>query len=69
MAKNTKNIHVRNFKGSSVPVGSVIGKVLINSTDSRNVVSAIRATVKGNSQTIKLSDSTVKAIRFAKRNK
>jgi hypothetical protein len=61
-----KNIHIRNFKGSSVPVGSVIGKVLINSKDSGRVVTAIRATVKGKNQTIKLSESTVKAIRMAK---
>lgn len=61
-----KNINTRHFKGSSVPVGSKIGKVLINSKDSAKVVTAVRAAVKGNSQTIKLSASTAKALRIAK---
>jgi hypothetical protein len=65
----TRNIHVRDFKGSSVPVGSAIGKVLINSKDSGRVVTAVRAAVKGQSQSIKLSPSTVKAVRFAKKCK
>jgi len=69
MAKTTRNIHVRNFKGSSVPVGSVIGKVLINSKDSERVVTAIRATVKGENQRIKLSPATAQAIKVAKKCK
>lgn len=65
--KKTRNINVRNFKGSSVPVGSAIGKVLINSKDSGKVVTAIRATVKGTNQSFKLSPATVKAIQTAKK--
>lgn len=61
-----RNIHVRAFKGSSVPVGSKIGKVLINSNDSAKIVSAIRATIKGESQKIQISKSTAQAIRMAK---
>lgn len=66
MAK-TRNINVRNFKGSSVPVGSAIGKVLINSKDSGSVVEAIRSTVKGTNKSVKLSPATAKAIQAAKK--
>ncbi len=61
------NINVRNFSGSSVPVGSKIGRVLINSVDSRNISKAIRVAVsKGSTQTIKISDSTKEALEKAK---
>lgn len=61
------NINVRMFSGSSVPVGSKIGRVLINSVDSRNISKAIRVAVsKGSTQTIKISDSTKEALEKAK---
>lgn len=66
MSEKTKKIGVRNFKGSSVPVGSKIGKVLINSKDSKAVASAIRATVKGTVNSITLSKDTIKNIKLAK---
>jgi len=59
------NINVRHFSGSSVPVGSKIGKVLINSVDSRKISNAIRAAVKGETQTITLSKSTKEALQAA----
>lgn len=62
----SNNIHKRTFKGSSVPVGTKIGKVLINSKDSDKVVTAIRASLKGKAQTVKLSAATIQAIRRAK---
>jgi len=66
MAKTSKNIFVRKFSGSSVSVGSPFGKILINSVDSKAVASAVRATIKGEEQTIKLSESTLKNIELAK---
>ena len=66
MSRKLKDIHVRHFSGSSVPVGSAIGRVLINSEDSRKISTAIRAAVKGEPQTVKLSDSTRKALQAAK---
>lgn len=60
------DINVRNFSGSSVPVGSKIGKILINSVDSRKISNAIRVAVKGQTQTIKLSKSTKEALQAAK---
>lgn len=67
MHKSDKNIATRNFKGSSVPVGSKMGKIIINSKDSGKVAKAIRATVKGNSAPVKLSKSTVLSIKAARR--
>lgn len=64
---STRNINVRNFKGSVIPVGSVMGKVLINSEDSDKVAKAVRATVKGRTPKIKISESTARAIRSAKK--
>jgi len=66
MSRKAKDINVRHFSGSSVPVGSVIGRVLINSKDSRKISTAIRAAIKGKTQTVKLSDSTKQALQAAK---
>lgn len=66
MAKTSKNIFVRKFSGSSVSVGSPFGKILINSVDSKAVATAVRASVKGEKQTIKLSEDTLKHIKLAK---
>jgi len=66
MSRKEKDIHVRHFSGSSVPVGSVIGRVLINSKDSRKISTAIRAAIKGETQTVKLSESTKQALKAAK---
>lgn len=66
MAKASKNIFVRKFSGSSVSVGSPFGKILINSVDSKAVASAVRASIKGEKQTVKLSESTLKHIELAK---
>lgn len=66
MSDNSKNIFVRKFSGSSVPVGSPFGKILINSSDSKAVASAVRALVKGEKQTIRLSDDTIRSIEAAK---
>ena len=66
MAKKV-NINVRHFSGSSVPVGSKIGKVLVNSVDSRKISNAIRVAVsEGKAQTVKLSASTKQALEAAK---
>lgn len=65
MAKKV-NIFVRKFSGSSVPVGSPFGKILINSVDSSKVASAIRGLSKGETKTVKLSEETIKQIEFAK---
>ncbi len=67
MARNSKNISIRTFRGSSVPTGSKMGKVLINSSDSRKVVKAIRTSVKSsNPSSVSLSRETVKAIKKAR---
>ncbi len=66
MAKNSKNIFVRHFSGSSVSVGSPFGKILINSVDSKEVASAVRASIKGEKKTVKLSKDTLEHIRLAK---
>ena len=66
MAKTSKNIFVRKFSGSSVSVGSPFGKILINSIDSKAVATAVRASVRGEKQTIKLSEDTLKHIKLAK---
>lgn len=60
------DINTRHFSGSSVPLGSKIGKILINSRDSRKISDAIRQAMKGEPQTVKLSDSTKKALKAAK---
>ena len=60
-----RNIHERKFSGSAVPVGSAIGRVLINSQDSRKVADAIRAAIRGENKTITLSPSTTQAIKVA----
>jgi len=61
------NINIRHFSGSSVPVGSKIGMVLINSVDSRKISRAIREAVsKGEKQTVELSKSTKEALQVAK---
>lgn len=67
MAKKS-NIHVRHFSGSSVPVGSEIGRILINSKDSRKISNAIRAAVKGKTQTVKISKSTKDALHLANKS-
>lgn len=66
MAKTSKNIFVRKFTGSSVSVGSPFGKILINSVDSKAVASAVRASIKGEKQTVKLSKDTLEHIKLAK---
>lgn len=61
------DINIRKFSGSSVPVGSKIGRVLINSKDSRSISNAIRVAVsKGKTQTVELSESTKQALQNAK---
>lgn len=66
MARNSKNIYVRTFSGSSVSVGSPFGKILINSKDSKAVASAVRAVVRGEVQVVKLSKETIASIKLAK---
>lgn len=66
-SKYKKEIGVRTFSGSSVPVGSILGKIIINSEDSDIVAKAIRGVVHGNKDgKISISPSTVAAIRKAK---
>lgn len=67
MTKFSKNITTRSFKGSSVPVGSKMGKILISSKDSAKVANAIRATVKGDSRTVTLSKSTISSLKAARK--
>lgn len=66
MSKENNNIFVRKFSGSSVPVGSPFGKILINSNDSKKVADAVRSLVKGGTKTIELSPETLKTIELAK---
>lgn len=66
MSRDSKNIFVRKFSGSSVPVGSPFGKILINSNDSKKVADAVRSLAKGESRTIQLSKETLKSIELAK---
>jgi predicted methyltransferase MtxX (methanogen marker protein 4) len=66
MVKTSNNIFVRKFSGSSVSVGSPFGKILINSVDSKKIAAAVRASIKGEKQTVKLSESTLKNIELAK---
>lgn len=58
---NKVNINIRHFSGSSVPVGSRIGKLLINSVDSRSIVKAIRVAVA------KVEAQNSKSFRFYKK--
>ncbi|MBC6400950.1 MAG: hypothetical protein GDA51_05440 [Ekhidna sp.] len=61
------NINVRQFSGSSVPVGSKMGKVLINSVDSRRISDAIIKVISnGEPQTVELSESTKEDLKAAK---
>mgnify|MGYP005832211923 CR=1 FL=1 len=66
MSRNLKDINTRNFTGSTIPVGSVIGRVLINSEDSGKISNAIRSVIKKGPQTVKLSQTTKKALQIAK---
>lgn len=66
MSKENNNIFVRKFSGSSVPVGSPFGKILINSNDSKKVAEAVRSLAKGEKATIKLSPETLNTIELAK---
>jgi hypothetical protein len=61
------NIGRRNFSGSSVPLGTKMGKILINSVDSRIIRSVIRECIKsGKPEKVKLSESTKYDIHVAK---
>ncbi len=66
LKKASRNIFVRKFSGSSVSVGSTFGKILINSVDSKEVASAVRASIRGEKKTVKLSEDTLEHIRLAK---
>lgn len=65
MPKSNKDIRQRLFSGSFVPVGSRLGSILINSKDSKAIAHAVRAAVKGESESLKLSEATVKEIEAA----
>ncbi len=56
----------RIFSGSSIPVGSQRGKILINSTDSKLVMKAIREAATGKISHVKLSDETNKQLSILK---
>jgi hypothetical protein len=59
-----KHKATREFNGSAVPVGSKVGKILINSIDAASIMDAIRRVVNGeDSQPVKISDSTSKELR------
>lgn len=56
----------RKFTGSCVPLGTLYGKVLINSVDSKAVANAIRCLVKhGDPITITVSEQTKEELRVA----
>lgn len=49
----------RRFTGTSVPVASPLGKILINSKESKQISKAIRKLIKtGKSITVKISEET-----------
>lgn len=48
----------RKFTGSCVPLGTPLGKVLMNCKESKEISKAIRKLVKGKKVTVKLSEET-----------
>ena len=60
MSRNL-NIGKRTFSGNATPVSSVLGRILINSKDSKNISHSLRAIVKGTEKevSVKISKETV----------
>lgn len=65
MPSTLKDITVRTFSGSSVPVGSELGRILLRSEDSKKVVRAIRDTARGGSGKVILSSKTMNSLKKA----
>lgn len=63
--KKVNNIQVRHFSGSSIPVASAMGKILINSVDSRSISKAILHLKNGETKNIQISQSTKDALELA----
>jgi len=57
------NINKRKFTGDCVPLCTPLGKILINSKESREISNIIRHLKKGEIKTIKLSQETINIIR------
>jgi hypothetical protein len=60
------DINKRVFSGSCIPLGTPLGKVLINSKDQNEVAKAVRKAVRGKKSCIKLSEETIFAIKKLK---
>lgn len=63
--KKVNNIQVRQFSGASVPVASVMGKILISSIDSRKISKAILTLTRENPATVEISQSTKDSLKEA----
>jgi hypothetical protein len=55
------NIGKRKFSGNSIPVGSYLGKLLLNRKDSNKLMDAVKASLNGNTDKakIKITDERV----------
>ncbi|MDV6169558.1 hypothetical protein R1T16_14070 [Flavobacterium sp. DG1-102-2] len=65
MVKNPNINHISTKKttGSVVPVGSKVGKILLNSIDASKIMDAVRAVASGSAtQTVKISNTTIKSL-------
>ena len=65
MAKSRKISIGKRFTGTSIPVGSKLGQILINSVDSKMIAGAVRATLTDGPQKVKLSAITQNSIKVA----
>jgi len=56
------NIGKRKFSGNSIPVGSYLGKLLLNSKDSSKLMDAVKASLHGDNDKAKIiiTDDIVK---------
>ena len=65
----SRNIHVRKFTGESTPVTSKLGRLLINSNDSKKISHSLRKMIKSNDNCahVTISEETVKQIKTLSR--
>lgn len=63
MANSIKHQSTRDFKGSTVPVGSKVGKVLLNSIDASKIMDAVRSVASGKpTQQVDISRTTAESL-------
>jgi len=63
MANSLKHQSTREFKGSSIPVGSRVGKILLNSVDASKIMDAVRTVASGKSTgQVQISKSTAESL-------